>query len=81
MPKVYVTKIDRQRDRLVAYVISELKVRGLRQQDLANYMGISQQALSQKIRRKSFHFEDYVQIVNYFGADDYHLHRLAGIGE
>ena len=81
MARVYVTKTDRQRDRLVAYVISELKVRGLRQQDLANYMGISQQALSQKIRRKSFHFEDYVQIVNYFGADDFHLRRLAGIGE
>lgn len=81
MARSYITKTDRQKDRIVAYVISELKVRGLRQQDLANYMGISQQALSQKIRRKSFHFEDYVQIVNYFGADEYELRRLAGIGE
>lgn len=81
MPRVHITKTDRQRDRIVAYVISELKVRGLRQQDLANYMGISQQALSNKLRRKSFHFEDYVQIVNYFNADDYELRRLAGIGE
>lgn len=81
MARSYITKTDRQRDRIVAYVISELKVRGLRQQDLANYMGISQQALSQKMRKKSFHFEDYVQIVNYFNADDYELRRLAGIGE
>lgn len=80
MPKVHITKIDRQKDRIVAYVISELQVRGLRQQDLANYMGISQQALSNKLRRKSFSFENYVQIVNFFGADDYELRRLAGIG-
>ena len=81
MPKVHVTKVDRQRDRLAAYVHSNLKIKGLHQHDLAKYMGISQQALSQKIRRKSFHFEDYVQIVNYFGADEYELRRLAGIGE
>ena len=80
MPRVHITKTDRQKDRIVAYVISELKVRGLRQQDLANYMGISQQALSNKLRRKSFSFENYVQIVNFFGADDYELRRLAGIG-
>ena len=81
MPRVHITKVDRQRDRIAAYVRSELQVRGLKQEDLANYMGISQQALSNKLRRKSFHFEDYVQIVNYFNADDYELRRLAGIGE
>ena len=81
MPKVYISKMERQRDRIVAYVYSELKIRGLKQQDLASYMGITQQSLSQKLRRKRLKFDDYVQIVNYFDADDYQLRRLAGIGE
>ena len=78
---MYLTKVEKQRDRIVAYVYSELKVRHLHQRDLADYMGISQQALSLKLHRKSLHFEDYVQIVNFFEADDFQLRRLAGIGE
>lgn len=81
MPKVYATKVDRLKARMAAYVFSELKVRGIKQQELAKYMGITQQALSQKIAKQHFKFEDYVQIVNFFDADDHELRRLAGIGE
>ena len=80
MPAVYLSVTEKSKARLVAFIYSELKVRGLHQVDLADHMGISQQALCQKLKRRSFHFEDFVLIMDFFKPDDFQLHRIIGKG-
>lgn len=81
MPLVFLSKTDRQGARLATYIHGELKLRRLRQEDLAKYMGISQQALSHKLSRRSFTFGDLIKICDYFNTDLEEVGRLVGVGE
>lgn len=78
MPMVYLTLEDRLDSRLATYVYGELKVRRIPQEKLAREMGISQSALSQKLRKKKFSFNDFIRIVHFFNPDEKELDRLVG---
>ena len=78
MPTVYLTLEDKIDQRLSAYVYGELMTRRIPQGTLAKELGISQPALSQKLRKKKFSFDDFVRIIHFFKPDEKELNRLVG---
>ena len=66
MPKVYLSEKDRLSARLAKWVYGEMKLRGMTQAQLAEMLFISQQALSKKLSRASFSYEDFVLLVKVF---------------
>ena len=79
MPKVYLTESDRICSRLARWVYGEMKVRRITQQSLSEKMGISHQALSQKLRKGSFNYTDFVFFVKEFQPTDRDLKEIIGI--
>jgi len=79
MPKVYLTEKDRLCQRLAKWVYGEMKSRRLTQQAVANQMGITHQALSQKLRNASFSYEDFVFFVKTFQPTDNELRQIIGV--
>ncbi len=49
-------------------VKAAMAVRGKRNQDLAKYLGITNQSLSNKFNRGSFSAEDLIKIADFIGA-------------
>lgn len=76
MPRVYVIKDQKRNARLAAWVYGELKVRELTQSDLAKRRGVSQQAISLKLKKHSFDFEDFACFVEMFDPSDAEIKRL-----
>ena len=79
MPKVYLTEKDRLCARLAKWVYGEMKSRKITQESLSGKMGISHQALSQKLRRSSFDYSDFVFFVKEFQPDNKTLRYIIGI--
>ena len=79
MPKVYLTEKDRLCARLAKWVYGEMKVRRLTQEQVAKKMNISHQALSQKLKRESFDYADFVFFVKEFQPSNEELLQLIGI--
>ena len=76
MARVYITKDAQRNARLAAWVYGELKVRKLTQADLAKRRGVSQQAISLKLKKHSFDFEDFACFVEIFDPSDEEIRRL-----
>lgn len=79
MPRVFLNELDRSSHRLAAYVQGEKDIRDLNDSDLGKDHGITQEAMSRKLRLKSFSFKDFVFFVQKFGPDDETLHYILGI--
>lgn len=78
MPKVYVSENERLSARLASWVYGELKIKGLSHRAMAKEMGISQQALSQKLKSQSFSYTDFITFIRVLDPDDKEIHRLLG---
>lgn len=78
MPRVYVTTNERLCARLAAWVYGQMKVNRITQRELANRRGVSQQAISDKLKYHRFDFEDFVTFVELFNPDDEEIRRLIG---
>ena len=81
MPTIYLTNEDKLSARLAKYIYGELGARKIPQRKLADQMGISRQALTNKLRRQSFTFGDFVSVVSFFKPDEQEINRLVGWGE
>lgn len=79
MPKVYLTEKDRLCGRLARWVYGEMKVRRLSQRCIAEKMNISHQALSQKLRKESFDYTDFVFFVKEFQPTNEELREIIGV--
>ena len=79
MPKVYLTEKDRLCGRLARWVYGEMKVRKITQRYIAEKMNISHQALSQKLRKESFDYTDFVFFVKEFQPTDKELREIIGV--
>lgn len=79
MPKSYITTEQRQRAHLSAWVYGCLKTSGITQTQLAERLGISQQALSKKIKSQRFNYDDMVVIFDTFKPEPRELDQLLGI--
>lgn len=79
MPKVYLSEQQKLNNRLASWVYGELKIQGKTQKDLADEMGITQPAVSYKLRTKCFTFEDICCFVRMFQPDKDEVTRLLGM--
>lgn len=79
MPKVYLTEKDLLCGRLARWVYGEMKVRGLTQRSLAKKMCISHQALSQKLKKESFNYIDFVFFIREFKPTDTEIRQIIGM--
>jgi len=79
MPKVYLSERDRMCHRLAMWVEGEKKIRKLTDTDLAKDHGISQSAMSRKLRVESFDYKDFVFFVQKFEPDTDTLRYIVGL--
>ena len=78
MPRVYLSDNDRLTERLVGWVYGEMKCRKIPQRVMADEMGISQAAFSQKLKNRCISFTDFLTIVRVLEPDTKELDRLLG---
>ena len=81
MPKVYITKEERLSARLAEWVYGQMKMQRITQKEVAKRLGISQQAVYNKLRCRSFEFEDFICFVEIFRPDENQISRLVGKGD
>lgn len=79
MPKVFLNEKQRMCHRLATWVQGEKKRLKITDTELASEHGISQSAMSRKLREESFSFEDYVFFVQKFQPDNDTLRYIIGI--
>ena len=66
MPRVYLSEKERLSARLSRWVYGEMRIRRISQAALAEKMGITQQALSHKLKEMSFSYTDFCFFVKEF---------------
>ena len=76
MPRVYITTNERLCEKLAEWVYGRMKVSHVTQKMLASKRGVSQQAISNKLKYRKFDFEDFVTFVELFNPDDEEIRRL-----
>ena len=79
MPKVYLTEREQSCARLSSWTYGQMKIRKIPQAHMANRLGISQQALSKKLRSNSFSYSDFLEIVKELKPSAEELHYIIGI--
>ena len=79
MPRVYLNEGQKLCHRLAAWVYGHMKVQHVTQRELAEKRGISQQAISAKLRNRAFDFEDFLVFVAIFQPESEELNRLVGM--
>ena len=65
MPRVFLNELDRSNHKLAVWVRGQ----GVSDSKLANEHGISQQAMSRKLRLETFDFKDFVFFAKKFQMD------------
>jgi hypothetical protein len=69
MPKAFLNDRDRACHRLATWIQGEKKLKNTNDTELANEHGISQSAMSRKLRLESFDFKDFVFFAKKFEMD------------
>lgn len=68
MPRVNLNNRDREKRCFSDYVIGQLRRTNKRQQDLADYIGITQQGLSQRVKGKvEWKLAEVADVCSFFG--------------
>lgn len=80
MPRVYMSESERLNDRLATWIYGAMKTKGYTQKMLADEMMITQQALSVKLKRRSFSFTDFLVVVRVLNPDEQEIAWLVGKG-
>lgn len=70
MPRVYITKQQQLNNRLVAMIYGTMKVQHVTQRQMADKLGISQQAYAKKLKNSQFTFADLVTIFEVLDMPD-----------
>lgn len=79
MPKVYLTETDRLCAGFSEWVYGQMKVNHVKQCTIAEKLGISPSALTQKLRKNRFNFEDFLFFVREFQPDEKKLREISGL--
>ena len=79
MPKSYFC--ETASDRLQSWVLGKKQRTGMTDEALGKERGITQQAISRKIKQKTFRFEDFVFFVRTFGMDYDTFQYIVGVKE
>lgn len=78
MPRVYLSENEKLSERLSAWVYGQMKVKKIPQRIMAEEMEISQPALAQKLKNRSFTYSDFLTFVRVLEPDTKELDRLLG---
>ena len=70
MPRVYITKQQQMNDRLVSLIYGTMKVQHVTQRQMADKLGITQQAFSKKLKDAQFAFADLTTIFDVLDMPD-----------
>lgn len=70
MPRVYITKQQQMNSRLVSLIYGTMKVQHITQRQMADKLGISQQAYAKKLKNSQFTFVDLVTIFEVLDMPD-----------
>lgn len=70
MPKVIINKFQHKTHNIGPWVVMWLRREGKRMSDLGEELGVSQQAVSYKIKTNSFSYGDMLVIFDYLGVPD-----------
>lgn len=70
MPRVYITKQQQMNNRLVSLIYGTMKVQRITQRQMADKLGISQQAYAKKLKNSQFTFVDLVTIFEVLDMPD-----------
>ena len=76
MPKTYITKQEKLNENFASWLIGQMKVKRIRQDAVAEKIGITQQAFSYKIKHMAFKYEDLVILFEMLDPDAETLVRL-----
>lgn len=79
MPKVYLSKLDRQQAHFSAWLYGNMKITNTSQEALAKRLGVSQQALSRKLKTGHFSYGDLLTLFDVFKPEPDEMYRLFGI--
>lgn len=79
MARVFLSEEDRACHRFATWVRGEKKLQGINDTELADGRGITQSAMSRKIRLESFDLKDFAYLVRTLGADADTLKYILGI--
>lgn len=78
VPRIFLNLQDKLNHRMAVWVIGEMRSQGITQADLARERGISQQAISMKLKVERFDFEDICCFIRVFKPDTDDIERLVG---
>ena len=70
MPKVYLTKQDKLNNRLTVLIYGRMKVKRITQTQMGEYLGITQQGFSKKLKRANFSYQELVSIFEILEIQD-----------
>lgn len=62
MPRVYLTKQDKLNNKLTALIYGTMKVKHITQTQMAEVLGISQQAFGKKLKKAQFTFSELFMV-------------------
>lgn len=79
MAKVFLNYEDQACHRFATWVQGEKKLQKVNDTDLADERGISQSAMSRKLRLESFDLKDFVCLARKLGADMETLKYILGL--
>ena len=79
MPKCFLSEQDRVNNRISAWVYGELKVRRMTQEQLAKELGVTQQAVSSKLKLAHFLVSDLTEFIRIFEPDTAQVKHLLGM--
>lgn len=79
MPKVYLSEKDRINSRIAKWIYGELQDREMTQSELAQELGVTQQAISKKLKVKHFLASDLSEFIRIFEPETEQVKFLLGM--
>lgn len=76
MPRVSIKKKDYKVTDFMRWLIGEMGVRGIRQKDIGEWLGISQPAVCNKMKKCEFSLKELITIFEKFGTSEEQIGKL-----
>ena len=78
MPRVNGKRIEYKDADLYAYIIGQMKSRGMTQRELGELLGLSQQVTSAKLKRRGLTTKELIEVIEILNIDAATVGQLIG---
>ncbi len=78
MPRVNGKRIEYKDADLYAYIIGQMKARGMTQRELGELLGLSQQVTSAKLKRRGLTTKELIEVIEILNIDAATVGQLIG---